>query len=94
MPKTKLAAAIAKPDYNRFDKTIKIRMIEQDTWYQEIEKKVSHAAASIRGWVKNPESFRMGDLIQLLDVLEFSPEEQMKILMDLRNQMSIVKEDI
>ena len=86
MPKTRLAAAIAKPDYAWFEKIIKKRMIELDTWYQGLGKKVGRNAGSIRSWVKNPETFRWGDLLELLAALEFSAAEQDEILVMLRKE--------
>lgn len=86
MPKTKLAVAFAKPDYTWFEKIIKKRMIELDTWYQGVDKKMGRNEASIRSWVKNPETFRFGDLLGLLEALEFSPEEQDDILARLRRE--------
>lgn len=90
MPKTKFAMTVLKPDKDCswFEKTIKKRMIEQDTWYQGIDKKVGRSAQSLRAWVKDPETFRLGDLVEFLKALEFSPEEREQIVIDLVSQMA------
>lgn len=90
MPRTKLAESFKKPDYSDFQKTIKKRMIDMDTWYQELahEGRVGNSAQSIRNWVNDPERFRIRDLIELLKALDYSQSEIIEIVVDLTSVMT------
>ena len=82
MPRTKLAEAFKGPDYSDFQKTVKKRMIDLDTWYQELahEGRVGNSSQSIRNWVNNPERFRIGDLVEFLKALDYSQSEIIDIV--------------
>lgn len=90
MPRTKLNAVFERPDYTGFQKTIKKRMIDMDTWYQKLSRdgRVTSSSQSIRNWVNNPYQFRIGDLIELLKALDYNQEEIIDIVAGLATVMT------
>lgn len=82
MPRTKLTKSFEKPDYSGFRKTIKKRMIDMDTCYQELvhERRVGSSSQAIRNWVNDPERFRIGDLVEFLKALDYSQSEIIDIV--------------
>lgn len=90
MPKTKLAKAFESPDYTGFQKTVKKRMIDMDTWYQKLsgDRRVTSSSQSIRNWVNKPDQFRLGDLIEFLKALDYSQSEIIDIVVGLTTVMT------
>ena len=79
MPKTKLTEKVKTqhPDFKWFRLTCKSKMLEKDTWYQELERngQITRSAQAIRKWVEDPAKFRIEDMVMYLKALEFTPEE-------------------
>lgn len=90
MPQTKLANKTKKPDFGWFHYICKAKMIEQDTWYQDLErtKLISRSSQAIRGWVEEPTRFRLEDIVEYLKAINFTPEEIGGILNRLATEMA------
>ena len=90
MPATKLARNLKKPDLSWFKYRCKAKMIEQDTWYQDLEREelISRGAAAVRGWVENPGRVRLGDMVEYLTAIKFTPDEIGEILKRLATEMA------
>jgi hypothetical protein len=90
MPATKLARKFKRPDLAWFKYRCKAKMIEQDTWYQDLErtKRITRGAAAVRGWVEDPGRFRLDDMIEYLTAINFTPEEIGEILKRLATEMA------
>ena len=85
MPRVKLQGI--KPNYQKFCKSIQIRMLEQDQSIESVAAKMGRSQTGVRNWIKNPEEIRLKDLADLFMALHFSHEERVQTLSELISVM-------
>lgn len=59
-----------EPDFGRFRKEVKKRMVELEIGsIDQLAKKMGASAPSLRRWMKNPADMRIKDFVKLMDAL-------------------------